>query len=310
MAKRIKRKVKSNNTSDLNYREDSIQTSRPDTRPAIIALLLVILLIGSGLYLTSMVKEAPEVSYGLESSLLTDNHKTAPGYDTDFILIIENTGSIADTFDISVKSNDGGFTITIEEGYESIVVNQGKSKPIIVNVMTSSSSTGMLYSSLEVNSRGDNSLTSTVKLNVDCKHTFGNQTLIGDSVNVHYAGILASNNRLFDSSMESIWDSYKISNHYSQLPADKPGEWPSDNNRHIELLPAQNIGCNAKGDPSADCNDRRQMVVGFDNKMVGMYEGQTLAVRIPAAEAYGVDSTMHTLGGQDLIFLIDLVSKN
>jgi peptidylprolyl isomerase len=52
------------------------------------------------------------------------------------------------------------------------------------------------------------------------------------------------------------------------------------------------------------------MVVGFDNKMVGMYEGQTLAVRIPAAEAYGVDSTMHTLGGQDLIFLIDLVTKN
>jgi len=75
-------------------------------------------------------------------------------------------------------------------------------------------------------------------------------------------------------------------------------------------LPAQNIGCNAKEDPSAECNDRRQMVVGFDNKMVGMYEGQTLAVRIPAAEAYGVDPTMHTLGGQDLIFLIDLVSKS
>jgi hypothetical protein len=310
MAKRVRRKANSNNASDLNYSDTSIQTSRPDTRPALIALLLVILLIGSGLYLTSMVKEAPVVTYGLEASLLTDNHKAAPGYDTDFILIIENTGDIADTFDISVKSNEGGFTITIEEGYESVIVSNGKSKPIIVNVMTSSSSTGMLYSSLEVNSRGDNSLSSTVKLNVDCDHSFGNQTITGDSVNVHYAGILASNNRLFDSSMESVWDSYKISNHYSQLPAGKPGEWPSDNNRHIGLLTAQNIGCDGNGDPSADCNDRRQMVVGFDNKMVGMYEGQTLAVRIPAAEAYGVDSAMHTLGGQDLIFLIDLVSKN
>ena len=154
MAKRVVRKSKGKNAPDLNYREDSIQTSRPDTRPAIIALALVILLIGSGLYLTSIVEEPPEVSYGLETSLLTYNHKTAPGYDTDFVLLIENTGSIADTFDISVKSNDGGFTITIEEGYESVVVNNGKIKPIIVNVETSSSSKGMLYSTLEVKSKG------------------------------------------------------------------------------------------------------------------------------------------------------------
>ena len=35
------------------------------------------------------------------------------------------------------------------------------------------------------------------------------------------------------------------------------------------------------------CSDSRQMIVGFDNKMVGMYEGQTLAVRIDAKDAYG-----------------------
>tara|TARA_B110000495_G_C23024221_1_gene608234 strand:+ start:1510 stop:2415 length:906 start_codon:yes stop_codon:yes gene_type:complete len=300
MAKKVRQKAKGKNTPDLNYREESIQTSRPDTRPALIALLLVILLIGSGLYLTSMVEEAPKFSYGFETSLLTDNHKTAPGYATDFVLIIENTGSIADTFDISVKSNDGGFTIEIEEGYESIVVNNGKSKPVIINVKTSSSATGMLYSNLEVKSRGDNTLTSTVKLNVDCDHTFGNQTVTGDTVNAHYAGILASNAQLFDSSMEYIWDNYL--NRMSDVSDPRPG-------RPMEPLNAGNIGCNYDGDPSADCEGSRQMIKGFDNKMVGMYEGQTLAVRIPAAEAYGLDPLGHSLGGQDLIFLIDLVTK-
>ena len=301
MAKRVVRKSKGKNAPDLNYREDSIQTSRPDTRPAIIALLLVIILIGSGLYLTSMVTDAPEVSYGLETSLLTDNHKTAPGYDTDFVLFIENTGSIADTFDISVKSNDGGFTITIEEGYESIVVNNGKSKPVIVNVKTSSSATGMLYSNLEVKSRGDSTLTSTVKLNVDCDHTFGNQTVIGDSVNAHYAGILANNAQLFDSSMESVWDNYL--NRMADVNDPRPG-------RTMEPLQARNVGCNAEGDPSEYCEGSRQMILGFDQGMLGMYEGQTLAVRIPAVDAYGIDPNGHSLGGQDLIFVIDLVSKS
>ena len=38
---------------------------------------------------------------------------------------------------------------------------------------------------------------------------------------------------------------------------------------------------------SEACSDSRAMIVGFDNKMVGMYEGQTLAVRIPTKDAYG-----------------------
>jgi hypothetical protein len=52
MVKKVREKAKGKNTSDLNYREESIQTSRPDTKPALIALSLVIILIGSGLYLT------------------------------------------------------------------------------------------------------------------------------------------------------------------------------------------------------------------------------------------------------------------
>ena len=82
MARRVSRKKKSVKAAIPNYREDSKTTSGPDPKLAIIALLLVVLLIGSGLYLTSMVDEAPEVSYGVEANLLTDNHKTQAGYET------------------------------------------------------------------------------------------------------------------------------------------------------------------------------------------------------------------------------------
>ena len=50
------------------------------------------------------------------------------------------------------------------------------------------------------------------------------------------------------------------------------------------------------------------MIPGFDAKLVGMQVGQTLAVRIPARDAYGEDPSQGKLGGEDLIFLITLVT--
>ena len=55
-----------------------------------------------------------------------------------------------------------------------------------------------------------------------------------------------------------------------------------------------------------NCKGSRQMIVGFDNKMVGMFEGQTLAVRIPAKDAYG-EVGYSPLAGEDLLFLIEMV---
>ena len=300
MARRVSRRKKSVKAAVPNYREDSKTTSGPDPKLAIIALLLVVLLIGSGLYLTSMVDEAPEVSYGVEADLLTDNHKTEAGYDTDFVMIIKNTGSITDTFDISVKSNDGGFTITIEDTYESVVIESGKRKPVIINVKTSESSQGVLYAFMEISSRGDRVQTADVKLTVDTDHEFGNKTSFGNSVDVHYAGILASNSKLFDSSMEYIWDNYMHRK-----------EGVTEQNRHTATLNANNIGCDGEGYPTTDCEGGRGMIKGFDTKMVGMYEGQTLSVRIPAKDAYGeAGASSSDLAGEDLIFTIEMVKIN
>ena len=295
MARRVRRKKGNPKAAIPTYREEGVKAARPDTRPALIALLLVILLIGSALYFTSMVEEAPVVEYGVAAKLLTNNHNTEPGYDTDFVLIVENTGSITDTFGIGVKSNDGGFVITIEEGYESIILAKNKMKPIIINVKTSASATGQLYAHLEVKSEGDIGQKVEVRLDVNTDYTFGNLSSVGNSVSVHYAGILAGNAELFDSSMEYIWDNYE--NRKSGV---------TDSNRHTDTLSADNIGCDS---PSTheDCDGSRGMIPGFDAKMVGMYEGQSLAVRIPAKDAYGETGTSE-LTGEDLIFAIVMVS--
>ena len=295
MARRVKRKKGNPKAAIPTYREEGVKAARPDTRPALIALFLVILLIGSALYFTSMVEETPVMEYGVDAKLLTNNHNTEPGYDTDFVLIVENTGSITDTFDIGVKSNDGGFVITIEEGYESIILAKDKIKPILINVKTSASATGLLYAHLEVRSQGDISQKTEIRLDVNTDYTFGNLSSVGNSVSVHYAGILAGNAELFDSSMEYIWDNYE--NRKSGV---------TDSNRHTDALSADNIGCDS---PSTheDCDGSRGMIPGFDAKMVGMYEGQSLAVRIPAKDAYGETGTSE-LTGEDLIFAIVMVS--
>jgi hypothetical protein len=242
-----------------------------------------------------MVEETPVVEYGVDAKLLTNNHNTEPGYDTDFVLIVENTGSITDTFDIGVKSNDGGFVITIEEGYESIILAKNKIKPILINVKTSASATGLLYAHLEVSSQGDISQKTEIRLDVNTDYTFGNLSSVGNSVSVHYAGILAENAELFDSSMEYIWDNYE--NRKSGV---------TDSNRHTDALSADNIGCDSPN-THEDCDGSRGMIPGFDAKMVGMYEGQSLAVRIPAKDAYGETGTSE-LTGEDLIFAIVIVS--
>jgi hypothetical protein len=301
MARKVRRKKGNPKAAIPTYREEGVKAARPDTRPALIALLLVILLIGSALYFTAMVEEAPVVEYGVDAKLLTNNHNTEPGYDTDFVLIVENTGSITDTFDIGVKSNDGGFVITIEEGYESIILDKNKVKPIIINVKTSASATGLLYAHMQIISRGDASQTANIRLNVTTDYEFGreksgegppNHVSEGDLISVHYAGILARNANLFDSSMEYVWDNYEYR---------KDGV--SDSNKHTDTLGA------CLKNSAQDCpQSHGQMIAGFTEKTKTMYEGQTLSVRIPAKDAYGIDPSVSDLGGEDLIFEIVIIS--
>ena len=239
-------------------------------------------------------------TYGVSAELVTNNHNAEPGGETDFVLLVRNTGSVTDTFTISTKSNDGGFTIDIENNFGTIMLNKDAMKPLIINVKTSSSAEGLLYAYMQVTSGGDSTKKAEVRINVNTDYDFGNLTKIGDTVDVHYAGILASNAKLFDSSMEYIWDNYQ----YRRAGV-------TNNNKHIDTLEARHIGCVEADNPSDNCDGSKGMIDGFDSKMIGMYEGQTLAVRIPASQAYGeAGSSSSDLAGEDLIFIIEMVNIN
>ena len=275
---------------------------------------------------------------------------------------------------------------------------------MIVNVNLTPSATGILKTEIEFKSEPnkDNITTSqAVTLEVNADVTFGNKTKIGDNVEVHYAGILAKDSKLFDSSMEYVWNTYPYYNygvselnvHTATLPANNIGCFfestkdgvklsyvdPSfsayegglrvgmeihkfnnqDINTYEEFYDAINatlynetilvsvvngtagidnytvtmmdlgkfyseyypayyqswmdgkgfMGINAEEKTalnSDNCAGSRVMIVGFDNRMVGMYEGQTLAVRIPAKDAYG-ETGYSALAGEDLVFLVKMV---
>lgn len=344
--------------------------------------------------------------YGVSFGVLTNNHFVAPGYDTDFIAVIENTGFRSDTYNITVESKDNELvSVIIEEGYEQIEIDGEGVIPFIVNVNLTpyyNSTDGVFSAVLKVISQNSNN-TSEVTLNINTNGIFGNKSQIGDSVSVHYAGMLAINGQFFDSSMEGVWDNYS----HRRIGV-------TDDYKHIDPLSASNIGCSyistndavifsyvdselssgqaglktgmevisindqevkdrddyfdivnltvanqtinvtvvnsttnnldiyhvnlsdmgafygefypqyydswmdGKGFmginvedkqelSSERCNDGRRMIVGFDNKMVGMYEGQTLSVRIPAKDAYG-EYGSSDLAGHNLIFEIEMLA--
>ena len=368
----------------------------------------VILLITSGCTDNPYRDEDAEnqiASYGVLVHPMTNNHSAAPGYNTDFILTIWNIGSETATYGIEVTHKDEGIdTVTFEQDINNITILADGVLPLIVNVNLSSSATGTLRTDIEFSTEPNEANVTTtqkVTLEVNSDVTFDKRSQIGDLVKVHYAGILAKNSKLFDSSMEYVWNTYPYYN-----------DGVSDANVHIDTLAANNIGCfeestkdgvllsyvdsrfsayegnlrvgmeiyefegqrintyeefydaiNATlanqtisvsvvnetagvdnytvkmtdlGDfyveyypgyyqswmdgkgfmginaeektqlNSENCDGTRAMITGFDNKMVGMYEGQTLAVRIPAKDAYG-ESGYSPLAGEDLLFLIEMV---
>ena len=124
----------------------------------------------------------------------------------------------------------------------------------------------------------------------------GESVEIGDTTYSYYSGFLERNGKLFDTNIEDVWDNY---GYFWKETADA--------NPHTATLQAQNVGCNGTEDPSEDCDGSRQMILGFDQGMVGMYVNQTLYVVIPPEDAYGKTGSS-ALAGETLIFSIRIVS--
>ncbi|WP_170141152.1 FKBP-type peptidyl-prolyl cis-trans isomerase [Allonocardiopsis opalescens] len=53
-----------------------------------------------------------------------------------------------------------------------------------------------------------------------------------------------------------------------------------------------------------------QVIPGWDEGLVGQPVGSRVLLSIPAAQAYGEDEAAHELGGQDLVFVIDILGAH
>ena len=283
------------------------QGGRPTVALALGALMIVSIFAGVVLFL--IPEEPPVITHGVAAELLSNNHAVMPGEATDFVLLVENLGSHVDTFTVEVESNDGGFDIQVEPSFESVVVSPGERVPLLVSVVSPNS--GELYGHLAVRSQGDASATATVRFNVSATASFGNYSAIGDAVEVQYAGIRARDGVMFDSNLEWLEQSNYPRVSEMDLRHCGPGETPQNYDcytPHYDLLCAWEVGVpsvDKDPNPPQGCGG---MIPGFDAKLVGMQVGQTLAVRIPASDAYGEDPSQGKLGGEDLIFLITLVT--
>jgi len=108
------------------------QGGRPTVALALGALMIVSVFAGVVLFL--IPEDAPTITYGVEAEFLQETIVTGQGGQSDFVLVVHNTGSHGDSFDVAVESNDGGFDIAVEAGFESVDVASGKQLPLLVKL--------------------------------------------------------------------------------------------------------------------------------------------------------------------------------
>ena len=170
----------------------------------------------------------------------------------------------------------------IEDGYSEMTIKAGKHKPLLVHVNASgSSNVGDTPSGIiTVDSINDSNTTTEIELKIEIIESYGDTVDIGGSADIWYIGIWvqsdgdsAIDGYLFDTNNQTIYE--------SSYPRE------SSASKHYDALSSSHIGCNGNNDPIDDCDGSRGLIAGFDAKLVGMKVGQTLAVRIPSAEAYG-----------------------
>ena len=150
----------------------------------IVFLMLISALVSTGCMKDSYIEDKEEIpepvmeinEFGVNLRVLTNNHFVAPGYDTDFILVVENLGFQSDTYNISVESKDDEIvSVIIEEGYEQIEVFGEDVIPFIVNVnltpyYSPDNLEGEFSTVLKASSHNSN-ITSEVTLNINTNGT-------------------------------------------------------------------------------------------------------------------------------------------
>ena len=199
---------------------------------------------------------------------------------TNFLLKIENTGEIDDTYRLS--HNNKIPNINLRFNKNDIIIKSGKAKVVILNVTNNMNSEFRIPNPIiiQLKSIGEQSIMDSI--NIDITIDILDTTKIienGDKVSAYYSGAF-ENGTLFDFSLSDPENTDPL---------------------HISLIKDQ---VQYGGFESIQYTP---VIEGFRRGVIGMVPGETFVIIIPPSLGYPSD---HNLGGLTLIFEVRLLSND
>jgi hypothetical protein len=198
---------------------------------------------------------------------------------TNFLLKIENTGELQDTYKLTDNNAVGGIKVKFNKN--NIDLKPGKSAISVVNVSNSLNNEYRVPNpiSIQLKSITANEILDTVKiyLTIDTLNS-DEVALKNQKVSAYYSGSF-ENGTLFDHSLKDPQNTQPL---------------------HISL--SNDIQMD-----EFDTNQYATVIPGFKNGIIGMIPGETHVVVIPPELGYPSDQP---LGGETLIFEIVLLSND
>lgn len=216
-----------------------------------------------------------------------------PGRVTEFAFYVESTSTFRQDVDLAGKGPEGW---AVEPEALKVSIPGGKATSILLRVTPDANATdGVHEVTLDVGG-----IAATVLVNV---RQLGNATLAaGMGARVYYV-LWLDNATLFATNLKAAADQDGI----PEAPSNETPSWTplkvyvGGERGKAPPEPYNSTDCDADEPPPC----YHPVIPGFDARLRGMVEGETLAVRVPKEQAYTVPGNeTHPLYGQNLNFLV------
>jgi hypothetical protein len=222
-----------------------------------------------------------EVIYGNYSAYDKNSwHIVDIGGHTNFLIIVDNTGTQTDTYKLTHENKDSRIKITFDDN--NFKLNTVKTKLVIAELTTTITSEYRLPAPIKINLVSDNtkSILDTVTIDITVKDlSDGIKVVNGDKVSAFYTGAFGENGSLFDFSLRD-----------------------PENKDPLFISLAEDV--------QTDLFESRQyvpVIPGFKNGIIGMVPEETQVIVVPPEQGYPMG---HELGGSTLIFEVYLISND
>ncbi len=199
---------------------------------------------------------------------------------TNFLLKVENTGTLEDTYKLSINNLDNKININFNKN--NFKINPQKSILVIVNVTTSYKQEYRLPTPIEINlvSGYTKSTLDSVQIDITVEDLDEEEVVVnGDKLQAYYTGSFGNNGSLFDYS-------FKDPENKDPLYVSLTNDVQTDKFESIQYVP---------------------VITGFKKGIIGMLPGETHVIVVPPELGYPSD---HDLGGKTLIFEVKIISND